>query len=125
MSRYLFRYIRSIYHHIRRRVWFVLKAFGHLEFCVLCRRLRNVGDRPASVAFLMVFDSVFSLENVFLLKLDNKDFDPYIIVIPDVSRGLEYQNKVMRQTLDTLGREYGARVRLSLALITQPFRRAA
>jgi hypothetical protein len=63
---------------------------------------------------MVVFDSVFPLENVFRLMMDDASFDPYIVVIPDVSRGSGHQNKTMCQTFDVLTRKYGERVLTSL-----------
>ncbi len=58
------------------------------------------------VAFLVVFDSVFPAENIFKKMLDDNIFSPYIVVIPDISRGEYNQWYQLNKTYFTLSKKY-------------------
>lgn len=62
------------------------------------------------VAFLVIFDSVFPTRPIFeeMLQLDR--YEPYIIVIPDISRGREYMLQNLQQAFKALEETYGERV---------------
>ena len=76
--------------------------------------LRTVRERPVKVCFCVIFDSVFPLSRVFELMCDDASFDPYILVIPDVSRGNDNMSRVMKNALANLRAKYGDRVLSSL-----------
>lgn len=62
------------------------------------------------VAFLVVFNSVFPVRPVFEKMLGLEKYDPYLLVIPNVSRGHEYQMQVYKEALDSLSKQYPGRV---------------
>ena len=100
----------SLYH---RPKYIVTLLLSRIRIHRKLQKIVDNCDRPLKVAFLVVFDSVFPLENVFRLMLSDNDFAPTIIVIPDISRGVEHQQKVMNQTYENLQRKYGDLVLLS------------
>lgn len=65
--------------------------------------------RKIRIAFIVIFDSVFPLERVFQLALEDKAFDPYIVVAPDISRGETWAQKLLTATYENLSRKYGDR----------------
>lgn len=110
--------------HMYRMITLVRRFAGrHVRKCLLLivrvrlffvqRRISSVKNSPLKVAFLVVFDSVFPFENVFRLMLKDVGFLPEIIVIPDISRGKDNQEMVMRNTYEQLARKYGGHVKLS------------
>ena len=58
------------------------------------------------IGFYVVFDSVFPAEQVFQIFLKDKMFDPFILVIPDVSRGDENMFYQLDKTYKTLSSKY-------------------
>ena len=92
----------------------ILKVLWHKRIQRRVRFLRTVGERPLKVCFCVIFDSVFPLARVFELMCDDASFDPYILVIPDVSRGSDNMYRVMKNSLDNLSVKYGDRVLSSL-----------
>lgn len=105
--------LRACYRTARKCGAGVLLVFAHVRIRFAVRRIAAVRGRPLKVAFLVVFDSVFPLENVFRLMLSDRDFDPHVVVIPDVSRGNEHRDRVMQQTFANLRGKYGGRVTMS------------
>lgn len=62
------------------------------------------------VAFLVVFNSVFPVRPVFELMLKDPVFDPYIIVVPNISRTYKYMVDTYHEALSALTEQYGERV---------------
>lgn len=58
------------------------------------------------VCFSVVFDSVFPAENVYKKMLDDEIFEPFILIIPDVTRGEENMFYQMDKTYKTLSAKY-------------------
>lgn len=84
----------------------ILRFFLNKNFFNLKRKLKKTNNK-IKVAFLVVFDSVFPASPLFELMLKDEMFEPYILVIPDVARGLEHQNYQLQKTYDTLKNKYG------------------
>lgn len=96
-----------VWHLLRDKIQ---KILLHKRIQRRVRFLRTVRERPLKVCFCVIFDSVFPLARVFELMCDDASFDPYILVIPDVSRGNENLNRVMKNSLENLRVKYGQRV---------------
>jgi|BioPla2DNA2_1021312.scaffolds.fasta_scaffold02521_9 hypothetical protein len=62
------------------------------------------------VGFLVVFGSVFPARPVFEKMLNDKHFDPYIIVVPCVSRSMKYQRDTYKESFKMLSEIYNDRV---------------
>lgn len=62
------------------------------------------------VAFLVIFDSVFPSIAVFEEMLKDDLYDPYIVVIPDISRGEKHLCETFNRTLCALSEKYHQRV---------------
>lgn len=56
------------------------------------RRIREkyIRGEKIRVGFSVVFDSVFPLHHVFELMLKEDIFEPFLIAMPDISRGREH-----------------------------------
>lgn len=67
-------------------------------------------DKRIKAAFLVMFGSVFPTRSVFEKMLDDTVFDPYIIVIPNISRTYKYQISTYQETFDSLNNDYPGRV---------------
>ena len=62
------------------------------------------------VAFLVTFKETFPTLNIFKAMVDSEDFDPFIIAIPNVSKSLIYQNRLYKDTFESLKARYGDKV---------------
>ncbi len=62
------------------------------------------------VAFLVIFDTVFPYWKVFESMCADPVFDPYIVVIPNVSRSHEYLLKLLNTAFNSFHELYGGRV---------------
>ena len=60
------------------------------------------------VAFFVTFKQSFPSRSIFELMISDKDFDPYIVITPNVSRTMTYQVNLMEDAFDSLSKEYGA-----------------
>ncbi len=63
-----------------------------------------------TVAFLVLFKQTFSSAPLFKAMIEDGEFDPYIVVIPNVSRSLVYQNDLYKDTYASMRDKYGSRV---------------
>mgnify|MGYP002624471044 CR=1 FL=1 len=70
----------------------------------LRKKVKN--GRKIRVCFSVVFDSVFPAENIFKNMQKDEMFEPFILVIPDVSRGEENMFYQMDKTYKTLSAKY-------------------
>lgn len=64
------------------------------------------GDK-IKVAFIVVFSSVFPVRPIFELMLQDSIFNPYIVVVPNVSRTYKYMFDTYFETLNELRNQYG------------------
>ena len=69
-----------------------------------------IKTRKIKVAFLVVFKSVFPLQPVFEEMLNESKFDPYIVVVPNVSNTMSYQITTYEDTYNYMVDKYGDRV---------------
>lgn len=58
------------------------------------------------VCFFVMFDSVFPTETLFKIMLTDPIFDPFIIVIPDISRGDNHLKLSFNNTYKSLSNKY-------------------
>lgn len=95
-----------VYHWMKNN--FVVKYITQVKVQKQVTYLRSMKGRPIKVCFCVIFDSVFPLELVFRLMLKDSCFDPYVMVIPDISRGYNNMMKVLDETLARLRIQYGS-----------------
>ncbi len=62
------------------------------------------------VAFILVFNSVFPTRPVFEYMLNTDDFEPYIIIAPNVSRTMKYQKDTLYEAYNNLSEQYPGHV---------------
>jgi len=62
------------------------------------------------VAHLVILNASFPTRPIFEEMLKDSAFDPYIIVVPDVQRSIQYRNVSLQNTYDELANQYGERV---------------
>lgn len=58
------------------------------------------------VCFFVMLDSVFAAKPIMNEMLKDELFDPFIVVIPDVSRGQEHMNSCLDNAFESLSRKY-------------------
>lgn len=75
-----------------------------IKYPKILKKIR--GKNKLKVVFLVVFDSIFSLRKVFELMQKDENFDPYICVIPDISRGKENMFFQLQKTYNYLSKLY-------------------
>lgn len=88
--------LRKEYNTVLRHYDNVLVSLKH--------RLREEGR--IKVGFVVIFSSTFTYRPIFEAMQTSKEFDPYIIVVPDVSRSLEFRNTQFRQAMEELEEKY-------------------
>ncbi len=71
---------------------------------VIHNRLRTEGK--LKVGFVVVFSSTFTYRPIFEAMQKSAEFDPYIIVVPDISRDEEFRNAQFCQALSELKEKY-------------------
>ena len=84
------------------------RRYARLE--AACREKLAAGGR-LSVAFVVCDASMFSGESVFQAMLGDSRFDPFIAVVPRVSRGEEFLKASLEKTLSSLRAKFGDAVR--------------
>lgn len=62
--------------------------------------------KKIKVAFFVMHDSITSYKPLYEKMLEDKHFDPIIIIIPDISRGEEHLKRYFNQTYKSLKKEY-------------------
>jgi len=67
-------------------------------------------QRKLKAIFLVIFGSVFPTEPIFARMLQDEQFDPYIMVIPDMQRSSAHLRKTYTSTYEELRQKYGDRV---------------
>lgn len=70
---------------------------------------KNAGKK-IKVAFLLVFKTSFPMRAVFEKMQDDPDFDPYIIVAPNVSRSHHFRMSLFNDAYGCLSKDYPGRV---------------
>lgn len=70
---------------------------------------RRTGQK-IKVAFAVVFDSVFPTRTIFEKLLNDDVFDPYILMLPNVSNSYKYQINLYESGLKSLSEQYPGRV---------------
>ena len=74
-----------------------------------CRDKLARGER-LRVAFLVCDASMFSAEPVFQAMVDDVRFDPFIAIVPRVTRGEAFLRETLAKTLETLAPRYTGKV---------------
>lgn len=72
--------------------------------------LKAQASGKLKVAFVVLFDSVFPTRTIFEKMLERKEFDPYIIVVPNVYNSFKYQLDLYDKGMKSLTEQYGDRV---------------
>ena len=84
---------------------------------VVQKRLQEEGK--LKVGFVVVFSSTFTYRPIFEAMQKSAEFDPYIIVVPDVSRDVEFRNAQFAQAMNELEEKYPNRVVAGYELTTE------
>ncbi len=73
----------------------------------LLNRLRNEKKDCMSFGVYVVFDSTYAVDGVFRSMISSNNWDPKIVVVPDVSRGEEHKIRTYRATKEFFVSKYG------------------
>lgn len=107
----LLRPVRSVYHKYKdlKKKSFYKKIYNSYPAKIEAIRERFQKDKVLKVAFLTIFDSVFPGQPVFEKMLQMPEFDPYLIVMPDVdkARGTDYTIATYNKSLNSFLEKYG------------------
>lgn len=95
-------------HYLQRMQPRIFKRYAAHE--AACRAKLARGEK-LRVAFVVCDASMFSAEPVFKLMLDDPRYEPFIAVVPRVTRGDDFLRKTIDKTLTTLCTRYGEKVR--------------
>ena len=72
---------------------------SHYEDVV--HRIKQSGRTKLRFAAYVIFDSTYGMDGAFKLMLKNKEhWDPYVVVIPDISRGKEHAIRTYKKAQD-------------------------
>lgn len=96
------RVIDNSYYHVFMKV--------QSRYKKVLKKIRNGKKKKMKVAFLVMFKESFPSRRIFELMVNDNYFDPYIIVIPNVSRSIRYQMELYSSTFSYLNKQYGERV---------------
>lgn len=89
---------------IERIVPIVRKRYlAHIESC----RAKLARGERLKVCFLVCDGAMFSAEPIYLEMLGDDRFEPFIAVVPRVSRGDMFLRETMRRTVEMLRERYG------------------
>ena len=69
-------------------------------------KLKIQRGEKINVGFFVIYDSIFPAEPLFKKMLEDDLFNPFIVVIPDISRGEENMFYQMNKTYNTLSGRY-------------------
>ena len=85
----------------RRKLWgkFIQKIHMKLDY-----------NEKINVGFCVINDCSFAAKSIFEKMLDDKRFNPFIVVAPDVARGSENTEKQLKHTYDAFVQLYGKNV---------------
>lgn len=101
--------LRPIYRPVKNHI--ILKkadkAASHYQEVI--GNIRNSGKKKIRFAAYVIFDSTFGMDGVFklMMKVPEK-WEPKIVVIPDIFRGLEHQKETYKKTRDYFINKYGS-----------------
>lgn len=77
----------------------------HESYAKRLKTLQGLG-RPLRVGFFVIFSSVFPAEPLFKKMQEDPCFEPFIAIIPDVSRGVANMRQQMRKSYQDLSAKY-------------------
>ncbi|MBR2941764.1 MAG: hypothetical protein IKB82_00025 [Clostridia bacterium] len=94
----------------RRRVLRYRLVLAHYKrvLPVLKKRLKEEGK--IKVGFVVLFSSTFTYRPIFEEMMRSDVFDPYIVVVPDVSRSEAFRNEQFARAVEELSAKYPGRV---------------
>lgn len=98
-----------------------MAAQEHYEEVLEHIRKKAKAGKRLRVAFTVIMGSTFPSLRIYLEMKKDERFDPVIIVVPDVQRGINYQIEVYEQTLSHLQAEYGSDVIGGYDVITDEY----
>ena len=93
---------------LEKEIPLIRENYGRLADA--CRDRLRRGEKLRA-AFVVCDASMFSGESVFSLMLDDPRFDPFVAVVPRVSRGKDFLRSSLAKTVSVLSGRYGGRVR--------------
>ena len=106
LMRRLFRPVIKLYKQKRIKAG-AKKVRQHFEDVI--NDIRLSGRTKLRFAAYVIMDSTYGMEGVFKLMLQNEvHWTPYVVVIPDVSRGKEHAEKTYKKTKAFFATKYGA-----------------
>lgn len=71
------------------------------EFIIEKLKQKVKNKQKIKVCFLVMYRSSFAAEPLYQEMLKNDIFDPFIVIIPDISRGEEYMKETFNRTYST------------------------
>lgn len=98
-------WIKRIRKRISKKLYPCMTAYKYARILSALKQKTQKGEK-IRIGFYVVFDSVFPAEQIFQMFLKDKMFDPFILVIPDVSRGEENMFYQLDKTYKTLSSKY-------------------
>ena len=98
-------WIKRIRKRISKKLYPCMTAYKYARILSALKQKIKKGEK-IRIGFYVVFDSVFPAEQIFQMFLKDKMFDPFILVIPDVSRGEENMFYQLDKTYKTLSSKY-------------------
>lgn len=84
-----------------------MEAQKHYEEVLVNKRKKAMDGNKLRVAFTVILDSTFPSLRIYKEMRKDDRFDPVIIVVPDVQRGIDYQIETYNHTLSNLQAEFG------------------
>lgn len=87
-----------------------IKNYNSYSRKIKILRNKYANEGKIKIAFLVIFNSIFPTKPLFEAMLEDSTFDPYIIVIPNVSRSLKYQVDTFNEAFLSFSNQFPGRV---------------
>lgn len=71
------------------------------------KKLRNRGEKPIRYACYVMYAADYGESDIFSLMINDNDFIPKLVVVPDVARGKEHMIKTYNETKTFLINKFG------------------
>ena len=101
-------FLRPAVRFYRKKKILYLASTASAHYEIIIESIRHSGRSKLNFAAYVIFDSIYGMDGVFRLMMQDLDhWNPRIVVIPDISRGREHAEKTYKKTKEYFINKYG------------------
>lgn len=100
----IFKLLKNNYDILKNRI-IINKTRQHYK--IVEKRIKNRGNRPIRYACYVMYASDFGESEIFTIMINDKDFQPTIVIVPDIARGKEHMIRTYQETKAFLLNKFG------------------